>query len=344
MTRAADSVESGLARYRGRVGDALHHYFPEREPRKHLYDLVRTYPARGGKGLRPALCMATAGAFGANPERVLASAAAIEMFHNGFLIHDDIEDGSDLRRGCATLHREHGLALAVNAGDAVFALALRPILDNLRLLGPALTHTIAREFEHLVLECVEGQAIELGWIRDNACALKPADYLHMCLKKTCWYTAIHPCRIGALIGSGGGFAPGRLDRFGFFLGAAFQIQDDLLNLKEERGNYGKELAGDIFEGKRTLMLIHLLSTLPRRDRSWLKRFLAVPRAERTRGDVSRVLALMEEHGSIEFARRCSGFLAGAALSEFSRLFGGCPDTADRRFLNDLILYMIERDL
>ena len=70
----------------------------------------------------------------------------------------------------------------------------------------------------------------------------------------------------------------------------------------------------------------------------------LPRGERTRGDVSRVLLLMEEHGSIAFARRCSGFLAGAALSEFSRLFGACQDSADRRFINDLILYMIERDL
>lgn len=341
---SADAVESGLARYRAQLDEALVRYLPDREPRKYLYDLVRSYPSRSGKGLRPALCMATAAAFGGDPARAVASATAIELFHNAFLIHDDIEDGSDLRRGLTCLHREHGVALALNAGDAILALAVRPILDNLQLLGPALTYAVASEIEHMVVQSVEGQAIELGWIRENDCSQETGDYLEMCLKKTCWYTAIHPCRIGALIGSGGTIDPNRLNRFGYFLGAAFQIQDDLLNLVGERGSYGKEIGGDLLEGKRTLMLIHTLNMSGVRDKAWLQNFLDRPREQRSEKEARRVLELMQEHGSIEFGRQCSRFLAGAALNEFYETYGCLPDTPDRRFVHDLVLYMIRRKL
>ena len=84
------------------------------------------------------------------------------------------------------------------------------------------------------------------------------DYLRLVLKKTCWYTCIHPCRIGALIGTAGTIDADRFNLFGFLLGAAFQIQDDILNLVGDRSLYGKEILGDIWEGKRTLMLVHTL--------------------------------------------------------------------------------------
>ena len=92
-------------------------------------------------------------------------------------------------------------------------------------------------------ESAEGQAMELGWRRDNASDLTDADYLVMVLKKTCWLATIHPCRVGALIGSRGRADLEPFIRFGFFLGAAFQIQDDLLNLVAD-DRYGKEINGD----------------------------------------------------------------------------------------------------
>src|SRR5205085_12243514 len=100
--------------------------------------------------------------------------------------------------------------------------------------------------------------IELGWRRDVALDLGDGDYLAMVLKKTCWYTTIFPSRAGALIGTRTEDGLDRFIRFGFFLGAAFQIQDDVLNLIGDEARYGKEIDGDIREGKRTLMLLHLL--------------------------------------------------------------------------------------
>ena len=114
----------------------------------------------------------------------------------------------------------------------------------------------------MMQESLEGQAMELGWIRDNRCDLDDRDYLRMVLKKTCWYSFIQPCRIGALIATRDGLNLDRFNRFGYFLGAAFQIQDDLLNLTGDEDRYGKEIGGDLLEGKRTLMLLHLFRNVP----------------------------------------------------------------------------------
>ena len=193
------------------------------------------------------------------------------MLHNAFLVHDDIEDESDLRRGLPTMHAEHGVPIAVNAGDMLTALSVRMLRDNLARLGMPLASRVYDEFDHMMQESLEGQAMELGWVRDNRCDVTDDDYLRMVLKKTCWYSFIHPCRIGALIATRDGADLDRFNRFGCFLGTAFQIQDDLLNLTGDERRYGKEIGGDLLEGKRTLMLIHLLRQLDPRERARVTR-------------------------------------------------------------------------
>jgi geranylgeranyl diphosphate synthase, type II len=337
-------VEEALDRFRRVIDEALRAYLPDKEPRRYLYDLVSSYPHRAGKGLRPALCIASCLAHGGALHRVTRAAVAIELFHNAFLVHDDVEDGSEYRRGLPTLHAEHGLPIAVNVGDALNVMSIRPLMDNLGLLGPALTWQVFAEIEHMVRESVEGQAMELGWVRDNLCDLTETDYLRMTLKKTCWYTCMHPIRIGAVIGSEGTVQAGRFDRFGYYLGAAFQIQDDLLNLVGDRRKYGKEILGDIWEGKRTIMLIHLLQHAEPADRAHLEEFLATPRGGQDEREVQWVFGRMVEYGSLRFGRSCAARLAGAALGEFDRAFGHLMPNEHTEFLREIVLYMIERDL
>ena len=172
------------------------------------------------------------------------------------------------------------MPIAVNAGDMLTALSVRILRENLPALGEVLTWRVYDEFEHMMQESLEGQAMELGWIRDNRCDLADRDYLRMVLKKTCWYSFIQPCRIGALIATRDGVDLDRFNRFGFFLGAAFQIQDDLLNLTGDEQRYGKEIAGDLLEGKRTLMLIHFLRQVSGADQRRLEHFLGMARARR----------------------------------------------------------------
>jgi geranylgeranyl diphosphate synthase type II len=183
------------------------------------------------------LCLATCRAFGGSVERALNSAVAIELFHNAFLIHDDIQDASEQRRGGPTLQSLYGPAIALNVGNATNLLALQRIRANRARLGSALSWEIFEETETMLRHSLEGQAIELGWIRDNAHGLVADDYFRMCLKKTSWYTCLYPCRLGLLIASTSSDTR-MLDRFGWYLGAAFQIQDDLLNLAGSYASYG----------------------------------------------------------------------------------------------------------
>lgn len=108
------------------VLDDIRARLPTGEATSRLYAMVLEYPLRSAKALRPALCLATCRAIGGSLAVALPSATALELYHNAFLIHDDIEDGSETRRGSPTLHRAHGVPMAVNVGDAMLALALAP--------------------------------------------------------------------------------------------------------------------------------------------------------------------------------------------------------------------------
>jgi geranylgeranyl diphosphate synthase type II len=344
MSPSADAnlVPRMLEEYGNATRVVLCDYLKPREPRRHLYSLVADYPRRGGRMLRPSLCIATARAFGASLADAVRSAAALELLHNAFLVHDDVEDDSDARRGRPTLHALHGVDVAVNVGDALTLLGIRALIDNGRTLGTWLALRLLEEAERMARESVEGQAIEIGWRRDNALHLGEADYLHMILKKTCWYTTIFPGRIGALIGTRDRLDPDAFVRFGFFLGAAFQIQDDLLNLIGDEARYGKERDGDLWEGKRTLMLIRLLELADPEERLRIGRVLALPRRARHAADVRWLRRRMDRYGCIEHARDTAHALAGAARHEFAPLFGGLPDSRDRRFVQGVVTWVLER--
>ena len=344
MAEAATSHEivALLKEYGDVTRVALCDYLQPREPRRHLWELVADYPRRGGRMLRPSLCIATARAFGAAMEDAVGSAVALELLHNAFLVHDDVEDDSDERRGRPTLHALHGVPVAVNVGDALTLLGLRALIDNRQRLGPGLAMRVMEEAERMARETVEGQAVELGWRHDNTVTLTDADYLEMVLKKTCWYTTIYPSRVGALIGTRSDRDLDRFIRFGFFLGAAFQVMDDLLNLEGSAERYGKEIGGDIWEGKRTLMLIQLLRQATPDERRRLADFLAEPRRARVAADGQWIRERMEAYGSLEYARQIAHGLAGAALHEYALIYGGLPDGRDKRFIRGLVTWVLER--
>jgi geranylgeranyl diphosphate synthase, type II len=315
---------------------------PDGEPHRWLYRVARDYPSRPGKTLRPALCVATSRAFGGSDADVVPVAVAIELLHNAFLVHDDIVDGSERRRGRPTLTAEYGLGLALNAGDALAVLSNQVLRRHTGRMDPDLAERVLSEFDAMALRTLEGQATELGWRRDGVDALEPEDYLDLIMHKTCWYTTVHPLRVGALIGSAGEADLRPMVRFGFHLGAAFQIQDDLLNLLGTEREYGKEIDGDLFEGKRTLPLIHLLRHARGADREVLDRYLGLERAQRTAAMVAEVRELLDAYGSITFAAEYAHGIAGAALDTFEEAFASAAPGPDRDFVRALVPYMLER--
>lgn len=313
-----------------------------------LYDLLADYPLRGGKGLRPAICLSAARAVGGRTDQALLSAAALELLHNGFLVHDDVEDGSQFRRGRPTLPESHGVPVAINVGDATNVMAIAALLENLATIGVRKALLVLREFERMSRESVEGQAIELAWIADGRFDLADRDYVRMAYKKTCWYTVIAPLRIGVICGSPPGIRAPQEDELaplielGFLAGIAFQVQDDLLNLEANEGLYGKEFAGDLWEGKRTVMLLHFVRSAAPPDRERALQLLRLPRSEKAPEEVAWLARAMSDAGSLNHGRAVAREYCQRALEVEARILSPSHDNDDRRFIREMIKYVIDR--
>lgn len=343
-----------------------------------LYDLILDYPLRGGKALRPGLAIAMCRAIGGYKEAILPTAATLELYHNAFLIHDDVEDESLMRRGRPTLHEEYGTPIAVNVGDAMLVLSLRPLLDNVEVvgLGPALK--ILQLVARMTRESVEGQAIELAWVRDNRWDLGDDDYCRMVVQKTGWYSFIAPLQSGAIVGGATQIQVDSLKEFAVALGLAFQIQDDILNVSADPEPYGKEIGGDLWEGKRTIMLLHAVRTADRQDAESARSILGKRRPsanaaefmhrldelvalgqltpggrdrllldggaaeEKSQADVDWLYRLVVERDSIGYARRLATQHAERA-GELLTALTWIPPSPYRAVLESLVRYVHERD-
>ncbi|BBZ00609.1 geranylgeranyl diphosphate synthetase [Mycolicibacterium chitae] len=348
MTSVADdpdlvvAVEDRLRDVGRQVRRAMLDAMPDGEPVQWLYGPMREYPARPGKALRAALCLSSGRAFGADSAALLGIAVAIELLHNAFLVHDDIADGSEMRRGRPTLSASHGLAAALNAGDGLAIVASQVLRKATRPLDRELADRVLAEFDTMALRTLEGQATEIGWQSDHVEDLVPADYLELIMHKTCWYTTIYPLRVGALIGSAGTADLAPLIRFGFHFGAAFQIRDDLLNLIGDERTYGKEILGDLYEGKRTLTLVHLLDVARGSDRAVLRDYLRRSRAERSPELVRTVRTMMDDYGSIDFTREYAEGILLVAEDYFEEAFADARPGPDLDFLRSLVPYVWAR--
>jgi geranylgeranyl diphosphate synthase, type II len=294
IATSSSSIDSG------RVSSAIGSFIDVVLPKTHaipeiaqLYAMMREYPSRPGKMIRSKLLIASAIAHGAKFEQALPLAAALELFQNWVLIHDDIEDDSDERRGKPALHRLYPTALAINAGDALH-IYMWQVVQQAGVTGAF------EEFLEMIHRTAEGQQMDLAWVAQARWDVSPSDYLEMVRLKTARYTVVSPLKLGALAA---GCAPDeRLELAGLDLGVAFQIRDDVLNLEGDFASYGKEIAGDIFEGKRTLMLLHMLERLQPAEKTEVVQILEKPRLQKTTAEVERILVLMRSLGSIDFAQ------------------------------------------
>jgi len=341
---------------RGRVVDEIREIVP-RDARAGglLYELMLDYPMRGGKALRPALCIATCRALGGHLESVLRSSAVLELYHNAFLIHDDVEDGSDLRRNERTLHQLHGVPIAVNVGDGMLALTMEPLLENIELVGLGRALRILRVVARMARESAEGQMMELDWVRRADWSPTDRAYLRMVYKKTCWYTFLAPVLVGGIAAGARDPELAVLARCVTPLGIAFQIQDDVLNLVGEASRYGKEIDGDLWEGKHTLLLIHAIRQASPAARSEALRILGRSRPceanrqdresadVKSREDVAFLRDLVFRSGGVDNARAVARRHADRARRSFEAIGGSLPGSVHRDFLEGLVDFVVARD-
>ncbi len=283
-----------LKRYSTRIDeeikDALELVEPEtlRQASEHLIKA-------GGKKLRPSLVVLSSEAVGGTAEAALKTGAAVELIHTFSLIHDDIMDQDEKRRGKPSVHVLWGEPMAILAGDTLFSKAFAAVLRSEEdgvapeLILPAL-HTVV---DSCVKIC-EGQACDMGFAERQDVA--ETEYLWMIYKKTAALIAA-ATKSGAILGGGTPEQVEALSEYGRLIGMAFQIQDDYLDVASSEEDLGKPVGSDIVEGKMTLLVVNALSKASKEDQ---ERLITILKEE---GDenVTEAMDILEKYGSIEYA-------------------------------------------
>jgi geranylgeranyl diphosphate synthase type I len=266
----------------------------------------------GGKLLRPALCLLCAEAVGGDAASALPAAVAIELLHNFSLIHDDIEDHSDTRHGRETLWRVAGVAQAINAGDGMFVLAQRTLLDL--SLPPERVVKAAMLFNEACLRLCEGQYRDLGL--ESRPSVTPAEYEEMIGGKSAALIAAS-MSIGALCGGADDATVDAFARCGHLLGLAFQIQDDVLGAWGDAALTGKPSGDDIRSRKKAFPAVHAFATLGGEDLDELERLYTLSGLDEA--DVAMALRLFETAGSPEAATSAARSYAERGIDELRPL-------------------------
>lgn len=306
------SFEEYLSAYADRVGDLVNNYIPHGthpDMDRYLYDPLWEYSKNGGKRHRPLICFAACRAVGGDMKLATSAAAAIEHFHTAALIHDDIADEADLRRGEPCMHIKEGLGLAINAGDLALSLVNGTVVADPSLNDEVKVRVIT-ELTEMTRRTIEGQALDIGWARDARYDITPEDYLIMATHKTAHYSGAVPLAVGAIIGGGTESEIEALRNYGLDTGLAFQIQDDLLNLVGSEESTKKDFRSDITEGKRTLVVVHALQNTSESDRARLIEILSSK--EKDPEVLAEAVDIMERSGSISYARAYAENLTSTA--------------------------------
>jgi geranylgeranyl diphosphate synthase type II len=285
------------------------------------WQIVSDYPQRKGKYLRPTLLLLTAQAMGFPEKKAIKTAAAMQTSEDWILAHDDFEDDSLERRGKPTLHRLYGAGLAINASDALHIIMWKILRDNDKIIGHKKTLGIIDEFYQILSKTTLGQTVEMKWIQENKNNLTDKDCLFIFEGKTVYYSIAGPMRLGAILA---GANPKQLEAIYEFaqpLGYCYQITDDILDLTSDFSGLKKQTGNDIYEGKRTIILAHLLRNIKGHEKKKLLSIMEMTRKEKTENDVSWVIKMIKKYGSLEYGEKLAEKLAKDAKDIFDKKLG-----------------------
>lgn len=250
----------------------------------------------GGKKLRPVLVILSCEAVGGRSEDALKTAASMELIHTFSLIHDDIMDKDEMRRGKPSVHTLWGEPMAILAGDTLFSKAFETVLEtDTENVDPKRVVEALKTVVDSCIKICEGQALDIGF--EGNLEVKEEEYLNMIYKKTAALIAA-ATKSGAILGGGTDKQVEALSEYGRLIGLAFQIQDDYLDVVSEAQDIGKPVGSDIVEGKMTLMVVHALSKASNEDK---KRLISILNAN-DEDLVEDAISIFNKYGSIDYTR------------------------------------------
>ena len=298
-----------------------------------LYDGMEYAISAGGKRLRPVLCLTICKTLGGNIEDALPFAASIEIIHNFTLVHDDIEDGDELRRGLPSVWKKYGIPHAINIGDGMIFKAYECMLKS--DLPTEKVLKLADMFTDTIMKIIEGQDMELNLSEKDFVTVD--EYEEMTGKKDGVLFGLSLSG-GAIIANASEQTVRNLMEYGKMIGTAFQIRDDILNLTGKQERYGKEIYGDIKEGKRTLVTINCLESCNKVEKRKLLEILKKPREKVNNDDISFVLSLIKKYKSTQFASKRT-----EKLLEESKKYLKNIDDRLRDIIEEFSEFMVKRE-
>ena len=287
----------------------------------------------GGKRLRPYLAITSYQIFDSDISKILPFASSLEVLHTFTLIHDDIMDNDDLRRGLPTVHRVWGVPMAILAGDYLFAKVFQ--LASEANVDPKISIRAIREIANTTIIICDGQAYDLSF--ENREIVELNEYFDMISKKTAALFRAS-AKIGGIVADTRDEYIKYLGEFGYKIGIAFQIIDDIIGLIGEEKKIGKPRGSDIREGKKTLPIIYALNNLRGEKLDFLKKVLK-PGVTKSKEDIEKAIKIIEEVGAIDYSKEYAKKIYDEAIKALKKL----PKTSARDELLDFSIVLIERN-
>ncbi len=321
-----------LKKMSAKLDGPIKSYIGNEEP-PNLMDASKQYPYAGGKRMRPAMAVACCGAVGGDRSKAVPLAVAIEYIHNFTLIHDDLMDGDEKRRGMDTIHVNYGMPTAVLAGDALFAKAFQIICD---LDIPAeKMREVLRYVSQSVWDLARGQQMDVN----NEGQIVTEDvYIETIKLKTSVLFAAAAAG-GAIIGGADDATVKAINEYALETGLGFQMYDDYLGVAGDSSKTGKSVGNDIRKGKCTCMITHAIRSI--KDPAVLEEFKSIlGNMDATDEQCARAKQILEEAGSIDYALNLAKEKVENAIAKIS----GLPESEDKEFMIALARYAIDRDV
>ncbi len=307
-------------------------YIGNEEP-SNLMEATRQYPYRGGKRMRPAMAVACCGAVGGDRSKAFPLAVAVEYIHNFTLVHDDLMDGDESRRGMTTIHVKYGMPTAVLAGDALFAKAYQIICD---LDIPAeRMRSALRYVSKAVWDLARGQQMDVN--NEGQIVSEDVYLVTIKLKTSVLFAAA--AAGGAVVGGADEKTAEAIHDYAIETGLGFQIFDDYLGIMGDPAKTGKSNCNDIRKGKCTVMVTHTIATL--KDEAKLAEFRSIlGKADATEEECARAKQIMIDAGSIDYAMN----MAKEKVDRAIETIGFLPESEDKEFMIALARYSIDREV
>lgn len=316
------SFEARMSSLKDMVVSRMFQVVPSSQPVT-LYEPIHYAIASGGKRLRPVLLLLVCEAVGGHVEDALDAAIALELVHNFTLVHDDIMDNDDLRRGKETVHKKWDRNVAILSGDALLVLAYSMLH---RRAYPELPQVLD-DFSRGILQVCEGQTLDKEFEARSAVSLE--EYYDMIDKKTAELFSV-ACHVGSILGNGTEKQLAAMRIYGKKLGRAFQIQDDLLDVIAEEKVLGKDIGSDLEANKKTFLVVHALEKANEQQKKELQAILQ--KGQVNANDVKSVIELFKQTNTLAAARQ----EVDVCLREAKKALLPLADNSARQYLGELV--------